>query len=157
MPRKHTLNSLLKLTWTDFSIMIRVEAADRNGVCECVTCGIRKHWRSGMIHCGHFLAARHMTSAVKFCESNVAPQCKNCNTDGRVAQWRPHASKKTEDVHRRFMLWMIKNRGLDKVEELEVLRNTGKMSTGQDRIDELLVQRAEYKQRAAKAMKEKGI
>jgi len=98
-----------------------------------------------------------MTSAVKFSEDNVATQCKNCNTDGRVAQWRPHASKKSEDVHRRFMMWMIKNRGMDKIEELELLRNTGEMSKGQERIDELLLQRAEYKRRAAKAIKEKGL
>lgn len=152
MPREpKTLESWLKNTWTDFSIMVRVEAADAHGVCECVTCGLRKHWKSGFIHVGHFLAARYMNSPVKFEETNVACQCRNCNTDGRVAQWRPHASKKTEDVHRMFLYWMIRHRGMPEIERLELLRNTGKMSTGQTRIDELRVMRAEYKRRAAKA------
>ena len=152
-----SLEAWLRATWKDFSIMIRVEAADAHGVCECVTCGLKKHWRSGFIHTGHFLAARYANSAVKFEISNVAVQCRNCNTDGRVAQWRPHASKKTEDVHRMFMKWMIKHHGLKEVERLELLRNTGKMATGQARIDELRVQRAEYKRRAAEAMEEKGL
>ena len=152
-----TLESWLKNTWDDFSIMIRVEAADAHGVCECVTCGLKKHWRSGYIQTGHCLAARYMNSPVKFSETNVACQCRNCNLDGRVAQWRPHASKKTEDVHRRFLRYVRKKHGPDEEERLELLRNTGKMKTGQARIDELRAMRAEYKRRAAKAIEEKGL
>ncbi len=158
MPREpKTLESWLKNTWADFSIMIRVEAADAHGNCVCVTCGVKKHWCSGMIHCGHCLSARYMNSAVKFEETNVACQCRNCNTDGRVAQWRPHASKKTEDVHRKFLDYVRKKHGQDELVRLELLRNTGQMKKGQDRIDELRVMRAEYKQRAAKAKEEKGL
>ncbi len=158
MPREpKTLESWLKNTWNDFSIMIRVEAADAHGVCECVTCGITKHWRSGIIHTGHCLAARHMNSPVKFEETNVAPQCRNCNTDGRVSQWRPHASKKAEDVHGIFIEYTIDTHGRDELARLRLLRNTGHMETGQARIDELRVMRAEYKQRAAVAIEEKGL
>jgi len=156
MPKKPTLDSLLKLTWSDFSIMIRVEAADANGVCECVTCGLRKYWNNH-IHAGHCLAARYMKSPVKFEETNVAPQCRNCNTDGRVSWMRPHASKKAEDVHGLFIEYTIDTHGRDELNRLRLLRNTGKMATGQERIDELLIMRAEYKQRAAKAKEEKGL
>ena len=151
-----TLESWLKLTWDDFSIMIRVEAADAHGVCECVTCGLRKYWNDG-IQAGHCLAARYMNSPVKFEETNVACQCRNCNLDGRVSWMRPHASKKAEDVHGIFIEYTIDKHGRDEVPRLRLLRNTGKMATGQERIDELRVMRAEYKRRGAKAIKEKGL
>jgi hypothetical protein len=151
-----TLESWLRNTWKDFSIMIRVEAADAHGVCECVTCGLRKYWNDD-IHCGHCLAARYMNSPLKFEETDVAPQCRNCNTDGRVSQWRPHASKKAEDVHGLFIEYTIDTHGRDELARLRLLRNTGKMATGQARIDELRVMRAEFKRRAAAAMEEKGL
>ena len=73
MPREpKTLESWLRVTWIDFSIMIRVEAADAHGVCECVTCGLRKYWNRD-IHAGHCLAARYMNSPVKFEEG-----CMKC-------------------------------------------------------------------------------
>ena len=136
--------------------MIRLEAADSHGVCECVTCGKRCYWNAGM-HAGHFLAARFANSPVKFEESNVHPQCRNCNTDGRVAWMRPHASKKQEQVQTRYMTWMIRKYGLEEVERLTLLRNNGKCATGEERISQLRLMRAEYKRRAAAAMEEKGL
>ena len=154
-----TLESWLLNTWKDFSIMIRVEAADARGVCECVTCGLRKYWKtvSADIHTGHCLAARYMNSPVKFEETNVAPQCRNCNTDGRVSWMRPHASRKAEDVHGLFIEYTIDKHGRDELARLRLLRNTGKMATGQERVDELRVIRPEYKRRAAAAIEEKGL
>ena len=152
-----TLESWLKNTWKDFSIMIRVEAADARGNCECVTCGIRHHWYSNLIHAGHCLSARYMNSPVKFEETNVACQCRHDNMLGMVTQWRPHATKGAEDVHRRFLKYVRTTHGDDELERLELLRNTGKMATGQERIDELRVMRAEYKRRAAVAIEEKGL
>ncbi len=152
-----TLESWLQRTWGDFTIMIRVEAADANGVCKCVTCGLEKHWQGGFIHTGHCLAARYMNSPVKFEETNVAPQCRNCNTDGRVSWMRPHASKKAEDVHGIFIEYTIDTHGRDELARLRLLRNTGKMATGEARIDELRVMRAEYKRRAAAAIEDKGL
>lgn len=154
-----TLEAWLRATWKDFSIMIRVEAADAHGVCECVTCGLRKYWKTGAghIHAGHCLAARYMNSPVKFEETNVATQCRNCNTDGRVSWMRPHASKKAEDVHGIFILYTIDKHGRVELDRLRLLRNTGKMATGQVRIDELREMRAEYKRRAAETMEDKGL
>ena len=157
MPREpKTLESWLKNTWKDFSIMIRVEAADAHGVCECVTCGLRKYWNDD-IQAGHCLAARYMNSAVKFEETNVACQCRNCNLDGRVAWLRPHASKKAEDVHGIFIEYTIDKYGRDELARLRLLRHTGEMKKGQARIDELRVMRAEYKRRAAVAIEDKGL
>lgn len=152
-----TLESWLLNTWKDFSIMIRVEAADAHGVCECVTCGVKNHWRSNLVHCGHCLAARYPNSPVKFEETNVACQCRHDNMLGIVTQWRPHASKGVEDVHRRFLDYVRKKHGQAELDRLELLRNTGEMKKGQERIDELRVMRAEYKQRAAVAIEEKGL
>ena len=158
MPREpKTLESWLKNTWMDFSIMIRVEAADAHGVCECVTCGVRHHWRSNLIHAGHCLAARYMNSPVKFEETNVACQCRHDNMLGMVTQWRPHATKGAEEVHGLFIEYTIDTHGRDELARLRLLRNTGKMKTGQERIDELRVMRAEYKRRADKAKEEKGL
>ena len=137
--------------------MIRVEAADAHGVCECVTCGVKKHWRSGYIQAGHCLAARYPNSPVKFEETNVAPQCRNCNLDGRVSWMRPHASKKAEDVHGLFIEYTIDKYGRDELARLRLLRSKGQMATGQARIDELRVMRAEYKRRAAVAIEDKGL
>lgn len=152
-----SVEAWLRATWKDFSIMVRVEAADAHGVCECVTCGLRKHWNSGFIHTGHCLAARYMNSPVKFEITNVAVQCRNCNTDGRVSWMRPHASKKAEDVHGIFIEYTIDTHGRDELARLRLQRNTGKMKTGQERIDELRIMRAEYKRRAAKAIVDKGL
>ena len=152
-----TLESWLKNTWKDFSIMIRVEAADAHGNCECVTCGIKHHWHSNLIHAGHCLAARYPNSPVKYEETNVACQCRHDNMLGMVTQWRPHASRGVEDVHRRFLDYVRKKHGQAELARLEFLRSTGKMKTGQERIDELRVMRAEYKQRAAVAIEEKGL
>ena len=70
---------------------------------------------------------------------------------------RPHASKKAEDVHGLFIEYTIDKYGRDELARLRLLRNTGEMKKGQERIDELRVMRAEYKRRAAKAKEEKGL
>jgi len=58
-----------------FSRYIRMKAADENGLCECVTCGARKHYKQ--MHCGHFIKRQHMS--VRFDEVNCGAQCVKCN------------------------------------------------------------------------------
>jgi len=151
------LPAWLRVTWVDFSIMIRVEAADRFGLCQCVTCDLTAHWRSGLIQAGHFLAYRYPNSPVRFVENNVHCQCKHDNTDGYASIPHPGAVAKRENVQMRYMTYMIKTYGLEEVERLQTLRSTGLCAKGDERIDELRVMRAEYKQRAAKAIEEKGL
>ena len=148
------ISGWLNVTWRDFSRMIRVEAADARGVCECVTCGHRAHWSSGIIQAGHFLNYRYPMSPVRFEETNVYPQCRHCNTVGRVATYVPRASHVQETVKMRFLTHVIKLHGMEEVERLELLRNTGRVDYTEEK---LMLMRAEYKRRADKAIKEKGL
>ena len=57
--------------------LVRLKAADKNGFCECVTCGIRKHWKE--MQGGHFI---ERGKAHKVLEENIHPQCPYCNQHG---------------------------------------------------------------------------
>ena len=60
-----------------FQAMIRMEAADDDGDCVCVTC-LRVHqWNSGKINAGHFHSRRH--TGTLWDERNCHPQCVYCN------------------------------------------------------------------------------
>lgn len=58
--------------------LVRLKAADDQGYCSCVTCGIRQHW-SGM-QGGHFISRAR--SRTKLLVENVHPQCRQCNAFG---------------------------------------------------------------------------
>jgi len=55
--------------------LVRLKAADKNGYCECVTCGIRKHWKE--MQGGHFIERRKTSTLLV--EENIHPQCPGCN------------------------------------------------------------------------------
>ena len=59
-----------------FSLLVRQENADEDGICTCATCGMRTFWR--FIHCGHFMVRQNQ--ATRFDRENTAPQCVKCNT-----------------------------------------------------------------------------
>ncbi len=56
--------------------LVRMKAADDNGYCSCVTCGVTKQWNDGM-QGGHWLDRRHKVT--KIMEENIHPQCSYCN------------------------------------------------------------------------------
>lgn len=56
-------------------LAVRMESADGNGNCRCVTCGVVKHYKQ--MQGGHFVGGR--TNAILFDERNVHPQCVQCN------------------------------------------------------------------------------
>lgn len=58
-----------------FSEYIRKRDADWRGYCECISCGVVKHWKE--MHAGHFI---HNVNACYFDEMNVNAQCPKCNT-----------------------------------------------------------------------------
>lgn len=70
-PRAKCLEALQKLA--------RLKAADDSGYCQCVTCGITKHWSE--MDGGHFIDKGH-SSRWALEEENVHPQCKGCNGFG---------------------------------------------------------------------------
>jgi hypothetical protein len=56
-----------------FSQYVRMKGCDEQGIGECYTCGIRKHWKE--LHAGHFYHGK-----LDYDERNRRPQCPQCNT-----------------------------------------------------------------------------
>lgn len=70
-----SLKALKKDLWDLFSKDIRRLYADKNGFCECYTCGVRKYWKE--LQAGHGIAGRG--NAILFDKRIVRPQCYSCN------------------------------------------------------------------------------
>ena len=85
---------------------IRRKYSDDNGICECVTCGKKAHWKEQQA--GHFVPGR--TNSVLFVEENIHPQCPSCNVfkHGNLIEYYP------------FMISMY---GQEKVDELRLLKH----------------------------------
>lgn len=82
----------------------RMEMADDNGYCTCVSCGRREHYKS--MDGGHFIPrGKHAT---KLEETNIHPQCKPCNGFGM----------KHGDAEKNYTLWMIDWYGREYVNQL---------------------------------------
>jgi len=74
--KKKSARILKNKAWSLLSKIIRLENADYNGYCACVTCGISKHWTE--MQAGHFIA-RSKGNSVYFLEDNIHVQCPSCN------------------------------------------------------------------------------
>jgi len=59
----------------EFSLYVRLSAADSNGYVKCITCGKMKRWNE--VDNGHYIGRKHL--ATRFNEANCKPQCKWCN------------------------------------------------------------------------------
>lgn len=77
MPGKPTVSKLKKKLDTIFSKYIRLSNADKNGMVECFTCGVKKYWEKDGMQAGHFMSRSH--TATRYNEQNVMPQCYSCN------------------------------------------------------------------------------
>jgi len=97
-PKKKALDALQKL--------VRVKAADDNGLCQCVSCGIWLHWTE--MDGGHFIDKGH-SSFWALEEENVHSQCKPCNNSG----------SRYGTAKQRYTLWMVDYYGRDFVERME--------------------------------------
>ena len=64
-----------KKAWAEFSRYIRLKYSSDNGMCRCITCGVRKNYKE--LHAGHFIAGRN--NSILFEERCVHPQCYACN------------------------------------------------------------------------------
>jgi hypothetical protein len=58
--------------------LVRLKAADKDGICQCVTCPTRKHWKE--MQGGHFIERGR--ASTKCIEQNINPQCPYCNRYG---------------------------------------------------------------------------
>jgi len=70
--RKEALKAIQKL--------VRLKAADDNGYCSCVSCGVTKKWNDGM-QGGHVIP-KGSSSYWALVEENIHPQCVYCNQFG---------------------------------------------------------------------------
>lgn len=73
--RKISRKGLVKKLDTIFSLYIRLRKANKEGVAECYTCGIKKHFKE--LQCGHFQSRKHY--ATRWREDNCQVQCYSCN------------------------------------------------------------------------------
>lgn len=88
--------------------LVRVKAAvaaRANGMVQCVTCGMWKHWKE--MQGGHFI--ERGKTAVKLVEEQINPQCPYCN------QW---GMKMTSCVLR-YEDFLVDRHGRDWVEDLK--------------------------------------
>lgn len=87
--------------------LVRLKAADKDGMVRCVTCGTRKHWKE--MQGGHFIERGRLST--KLMEENIHPQCPGCNC------FRMKTASGVLD-YRRYMVEMY---GEDFVTEIEML------------------------------------
>lgn len=104
--------------WRWFSKYIRLKYADKNGLCECVTCGIVKPWPD--MQAGHGITGR--SNSVLFLEEVVRPQCYSCNV-GKQGNMNIYVRKLIE--------WY----GIDGYDELMKEKHKPVKYTEQDYID----------------------
>ena len=87
-------------------LLARLAAADENGFCECVSCGVVKHYKDGM-HGGHFIPKGNSS---RWCleVENIHPQCASCNMFGM----------KNGTAAQAYTGWMIDYYGRDFVDQM---------------------------------------
>ncbi len=124
MKPKKRLKSIAKMTddcATLLQKLVRVKAADSDGICSCVTCGKRAHWKE--MQGGHFIERGRL--ATKLVEENIHPQCPGCNC------FRMKMSSCVLDYRR----YMVEVYGEEGVTDLEDLSRTTKKHTRSDLVE----------------------
>jgi hypothetical protein len=97
-------------TAVTFQKMIRMEAADKKGDCECVTCGKVIDWK--IANAGHFYGRRHTGTLLD--ELNVHVQCVACNhyRDGNLTEYtrfmqETYSESELDDLQKRHFVHKI--------------------------------------------------
>ena len=98
--------------------LVRMKAADDNGYCRCVTCGVTKHWKE--MQGGHWISRRY--TATKLLEEQVNPQCAGCNG--------PRAKDGIVTIE--YTNYMIDMYGRDYTDSLLILKNVTKKYTREE-------------------------
>jgi len=62
-----------------FSIWVRLNGTDDDGICRCFTCGHPNEPK--YLQCGHYVERQH--KATRFSDKNTRPQCGGCNKFGQ--------------------------------------------------------------------------
>ena len=76
---------------TLFQLGRRLEESDEHGNCECISCGVFKHYKQ--MQGGHYISRQY--TAVKYEKNNCWPQCVHCNhfLKGNVVRYRKNLIK----------------------------------------------------------------
>jgi hypothetical protein len=67
---------LVKVLDREYSLWLRMGAADDRGLVKCATCGSVHHWKE--ITVGHYVSRSRIP--VRWDSRNTAPQCVKCNS-----------------------------------------------------------------------------
>jgi hypothetical protein len=73
--KKRTVSQLKKQADALFSKAVRMRDADKYGMVECITCGVRKNWKE--VQNGHFVS--RICNVLRYDEENCNAQCLGCN------------------------------------------------------------------------------
>ena len=99
--------------------LVRLKAADENGYCTCITCGVVKKWNDGMQGAHFFSRGRTST---KLLVENCHSACAGCNAF-------LHHTTSGVLIYRRYMVGLYGEDGLD---EMEALSRTTKKYTREE-------------------------
>jgi len=98
--------------------LVRMKAAELDGMCRCVTCGRVDHWKG--LQGGHFVERGKLST--KLIVENVHPQCPGCN------MFRMKTASGVLDYRR----YMVGRYGEELVRDLEVLAKQPKKYSRQE-------------------------
>lgn len=116
--------------------LVRLKAANFEGLAECVTCGKTLHWQD--LQGGHFIGRKWL--ATKIMEENIHPQCRACNGPKRGNMIQ-------------YTLYMQDTYGRDFVEELERLKHESRKFY-RDEIKEI---QQDFRRQIERIQTEKGL
>lgn len=100
--KKKTIAALVEDAAKLLQKIRRLEEADDNGYCRCVSCGKAYHWKE--LDGGHYVP--RTKTATKLVEHNINPQCKSCNC------------YRKEEAKCRYAIYMIDTYGYEYVKWL---------------------------------------
>lgn len=90
------LSDLIKDCDILYSRWLRMSSADKDGNCQCYTCGKTVSWKS--IDCGHYISRRE--TFLRFDPRNTKPQCVSCNRmkDGNLSEYSQRLNKENPGI-----------------------------------------------------------
>ena len=77
-PKRYTIAGLANKVAVRLQLLRRMEEADEDGYCTCITCGVVKHYKE--MQGGHFIERGRMNTRLD--HWNIWPQCPGCNMFG---------------------------------------------------------------------------
>ena len=109
MPKTKTVRKLVDECAVLLQKLRRLESADEDGYCTCVTCGKSLHWKEAQG--GHWIS--RVYTIHKLNPNNIHVQCRGCNCFDHK-------------IHDDYTLWMIDNYGMEFVEEMNATKHQPK-------------------------------